>query len=442
MQEDLKYRLTQHLIVISFDAMSTEDFKQASDLPHFREFLQNAAYCKNVRSVYPSLTYPAHTSIVTGRWPKDHGIVNNTLLQPKRRSPDWYWKRRYVQGETIYDRAIQEKMKVAALLWPVTAKSKIQYNLPEIFANRPWQNQITVSLLNGTPWYQLELNRRFGYLRQGLNQPALDNFVHQSLLYTLKKYRPDLTLVHFSDLDAQKHHFGVASKESAAAIIRFDQRLGEVIETLRREGLYEKSTVVLLGDHGAIDEDKVIYLNGLLAQKGYITLKDNKICDWNVIAKHCDGSSYIYLESKADARLKEDVGRLLKGLAEEDQNGIESVYSASEAAEMGADPECAFMLEAQSGYYFSDAVEPDLIKTLQDGETGGNGEFTAATHGYSPLKPGYTTVFAAAGRGIKPNLEIGRMSLLDEGPTMARLLGLRLNESEGRILEEIIYEKD
>ena len=75
---------SKRLIVVSLDALSSIDFDMFSKLPNFKKFIRHAACCRQVRSVYPSLTYPAHTSIVTGRTPAHHGIVNNILLQPER----------------------------------------------------------------------------------------------------------------------------------------------------------------------------------------------------------------------------------------------------------------------------------------------------------------------------------------------------------------------
>lgn len=109
---------------------------------------------------------------------------------------------------------------MAALLWPVTAKSDITWNLPEIFANHRWSNQIMTSAANGTLGYQLTLNRKFGSLRDGIRQPALDNFVQASMKYTIRTYRPDMMFVHLTDLDTQRHHFGVHSEEAHAAIER------------------------------------------------------------------------------------------------------------------------------------------------------------------------------------------------------------------------------
>ena len=134
------------LIVLSLDAVGSMDLPYMNTLPHFRAFFKRAAGCGRVLSVYPSLTYPAHTSIVTGLYPARHGIVNNHKVQPEKRKPDWLWQRRYIRGTTLYDEARKHGLRVAALLWPVTGRAKIRYNLPEVWANQPWENQISVSM--------------------------------------------------------------------------------------------------------------------------------------------------------------------------------------------------------------------------------------------------------------------------------------------------------
>lgn len=427
-------RLTKHLVVISFDGLSTMDFDIVSELPNFKAYIEGASYCKQVFSVYPTVTYPAHATIVTGQYPKHHGIINNTLLQPGRESPDWYWHRKYIKTETIYDLAIERGMTVAALLWPVTAGAKIQYNMPEIFANRPWHNQILVSLLNGSPFFQFDMNKKFGHLRKGIKQPELDNFTHQALLDTLRRKKPDVTLVHFTDLDTMRHYNGYDSKEAMAALKRHDERLGDIISVLKDCDMYEDTTLIVLGDHSSLEEDKIINLNVLLRENGYIYADEKgKVVSYSAICKTCDGSTYIYAKNK-DEKLNRELRELIEEFNRR-YDCIEAVYSGSEAAEFGADPDCTFMLEAKKDYYFLDAMEGELIRQIQPGEAGRVPHVTLSTHGYSPQKPDYTTVFLAAGMGIRKGIVIDKMSLIDEGPTMARLLGLKLSNADGEAVE-------
>lgn len=425
-------------IVISFDGLSTIDFNNINSYENFSEFLTEASYCKNVYSVYPSLTYPAHATIVTGRYPRNHGIINNTLFQLNRKSPDWYWSRDYIKGDTLYDAAIRKGMSVAALLWPVTAKSKIQYNMPEIFANRPWQNQIMVSLLNGSPLYQYELNRKLGYLRNGLKQPNLDNFTHKSLLYTIKHKNPDLIFVHYTDLDTMRHYHGYSSDEANQALLRHDKRLGEIIRLLKDNEIYEDSRIIVLGDHSSIDEDKVINLNVLLKDKGYINVDNKgKIASYKAIVKNCDGSAYLYLNDNRDENTLSEIKKLLEDFNSHHQC-IESIYSKEEAEALGADSKCSLMLEASLGYYFLDDYDGEVIKEIKAHEPGVVEGITRSTHGYSPFKDNYTTVFMLAGKGIKKGIVVEEMNLVDEAPTLAELMGLKLEDVEGRIISEFL----
>jgi predicted AlkP superfamily pyrophosphatase or phosphodiesterase len=431
-------RLTDHLIIISFDCLSALDFPLLKDLPHFQTILKNGAYVQNVKSIYPSVTYPCHATIVTGNYPNRHGVVNNTLLQPGRISPDWNWFRDCIQGTTLYDEVKKAHMTTAALLWPVTAKANIDYNMPEIFANRSWHNQILVSLMSGSPRFQWDINRRHGHIRKGLKQPELDDFVLESTVDTIKTKKPNLLMVHFTDLDTQRHYHGFSSDEAIAAINRHHNRLGRIINALKESGIYENSTLVVLGDHSALDENKAINLNVLFHKQGLITSNGKgKIINWKAYCKSCDGSAYIYIKDKHDTATIHEVKRLIDSLLKDPESGIESALTGAQAAEKGADGTCAFMLEAQRGYFFLEDFEGEFIKTITKEDVNADHKYTLACHGYSPEKENYGTIFMAAGKGIQA-VTLPSIRLIDEGPTFARLLGVNLGQTDGRVIEAML----
>lgn len=428
-------RLTDHLLVISFDCLSSLDLSMLETLPHFQELLNKAAICRKVETIYPSVTYPCHVSIVTGNFPNRHGVVTNTMLQPNRPSPDWYWHRHHVKGTTLYDEAKNAGLSTAALLWPVTAKAKIDYHMPEIFANRPWHHQIAVSFMNGSKGYQLEMNKKFGHLRKGIAQPELDDFVTASTVHTIQKKKPNLMLVHLVDLDTQRHHHGFSSVEAHAAIQRHDRRLGEILAALKDVGIYEQTTIVVLGDHSSLDHSKAVKLNVLLKDSGLIQLNGRgMVKDWRAYCKSNDGSAYIYVK---DEQAKDSVRAMLHSLAVNEENGIEFVLEGTEAGLRGADEHAAFMVEARRGFYFTEHLDGKSVDVIT-AEDVATGKYTRASHGYSPGKEDYSTVFIATGKGIRPNVEIGHMRLIDEGPTFARLLGLDLGKTDGKVMEEFL----
>ncbi|MBD5106229.1 MAG: alkaline phosphatase family protein [Lachnospiraceae bacterium] len=430
-----KIHKDHRLIIVSLDAVGSEDLTFLKTLPNFKSLYQNAAVCEHVESVCPSITYPAHTSIVTGKKPIHHGVINNTLVQPKRPAPDWMWQRKYVKGTTLYDETNKKGYKTAALLWPVTARSRIHYNLPEVLANRPWQNQIMVSAFNGTMSYELALLKRFGHLRDGVRQPALDNFVHQSALYTIKNYRPDMMLIHYTDVDTNRHIYGVHHQKARAALGRHDQRLGELFTALEETGDMDKTTLVVLGDHYQMDVERVVYFNYLFKEQGFLKTKGQKITDYQFLAKNCDGTCYIYANEKKrpNKEAYEKLTALLEKCKTQEIYGIERIYTGREAGEKGADDRCVYFIEAKKGVYYLDEFEALTlsVKDVKKGKMRGS-------HGYLPEKEGYQTFFLAKGYGIRENVSIPHMYLWDEGVTLAKLLQVDLGEVDGRVVKEIL----
>ena len=430
---------SKYLIVISFDAVSSDDIDKLEKLDNFKYLMDNGSVIKNVESVYPTLTYPAHATIMTGMYPKNHGIINNTLNKFSDINPDWYWYRKYVKTKTLYDLASEKGLTTAALLWPVAGRSSINYNLAEIFAPKPWQNQLVMSALAGSLKYQLDLNKRFGHLRNGLSQPALDNFVHESVKYTIDKYKPNLLLIHYTDVDTNRHYHGYNSKEANDALLRHDKRLGEIIKALKDANIFEESTIVALGDHSALDGNYMIRLNSLFRENGLLKVnKKGIITSYKAVAKNCDGSSYVYLKDKNDTDTYKKVKELLENLKNSDKSPIDFILNSKEAEDEGADPNCSFMVEGNLNYYFVDETLGKVIEKVKENEVGKVPHRTKATHGYHPKKPNYNTFFMAFGKGIKKGVKIDGGKLINHGPTLAKILGVDLGKTDGEAEERIL----
>ena len=428
--------MKQYYWIISLDNLAGDD--DLRELPSFRYYLEHAAYCFHVDSVYPSVTYPAHTTIVTGRFPAHHGIYNNTLFQPERLGrEDWNWKSRRIKGRTLFDLAYEKGLTTAAYLWPVTGGNrKIRYNMPEVFANRPWDNQIITSLRNGSIRFQLEAFLHHGKEMDGIRQPALDQFLHHVVLDTFQKYRPEVQFIHYVDLDAMRHTYGHSSPEAGEALRRHDRRLKEIFDLVEQMGLMEQTHFVILGDHSSIDEHSAVYLNVLFRTAGLLQLKENgAVRNWQALSHTCDGSAYIHV------RHPEEIPRvraLLEEFSAANAHCIEAVYSSEEAKNMGAGP-CDLMVEASAGFYFLDEPEPEeVIHKIQPGDIGSLQHITRSTHGFSPLKKNYQTFFSMMGPEILPGEKAGPMSLTDIGPTIAHLLGGTLPDADGTIQTQFL----
>lgn len=407
----MNLRKFKHLIIISFDAVCKSDYELIKSLPNFNEFLKDSNHTFDVEPVYPTLTYPAHVSMMTGKLPNEHGVINNTLIQPGRRRPDWYWYRKYVNSDTVYDAATRNGLVTAGLLWPVTAKSKIKYHMPEIFANRPWQNQISVSLSSGSFYYQIDLVRRFGHIFNSFNQPDLDNFVLECSLYTIKKYKPNLMLIHFTDADTQKHKYGANSNEVKEAIRRHDIRLSKIRQAIEDAGISKDTALCILGDHGSLNVDKEIRLNKLFLERGLIRQdKKGRIIDYDAYLKSCDGSAYIYLKDE-NIKLKDRVLEVIEEFNKYNDGAIERVLTREDSKTLGFDERAFLMLEGGDGYSFSSKHFGDLISPSN----------YKAVHGQLPHK--HKTFFALSSN----EFEVGDIKkITDFSKVFESILGIKL----------------
>ena len=110
------------LIVISADALVAEDMEYLETLPTFKKYLAGGVGVRKVHSVYPTITYPCHTTMITGVYPDTHKVTGNLELHPGRTSDlPWKWDYKYnACKQDIFTEAKKAGYETAAVFWPVT----------------------------------------------------------------------------------------------------------------------------------------------------------------------------------------------------------------------------------------------------------------------------------------------------------------------------------
>ena len=101
--------------------MVGEDVAYLKTLPNFRRYFGNQySEVRTIRSVYPTITYPVHASIVTGCYPDKHGITNNQPFHTESGEYPWYWFQKDIKRTDIFQVAHDAGYKTGAVFWPVT----------------------------------------------------------------------------------------------------------------------------------------------------------------------------------------------------------------------------------------------------------------------------------------------------------------------------------
>lgn len=419
----------KYCIVISYDAFSQDNWAVAKELPHLKSLIQRGATTTNVQTVYPSLTYVIHSSYVTGNYPDQHRVFHNNPFQPFVREidQDWHWFLSDMKSPTIFEAAHKKGVKTAALLWPVSGKAPITYNIPEIRAVRG-ENQALKILKNGSKLFTLALEWKYGKIRQGIEQPYLDDFTTACAVDTIQNKKPELFMLHLIDLDDIKHLKGTKGTHIDEVLTRMDHRIGAIINATKAAGTYEETTFLIVGDHSQLDVHYKVYLNRLFADHGLI-YEEAGIPKWRAYVQAAGGAAYLHVQPGDDEAREQALG-ILRDAAQDEQYGIEAIFERSELDALHVDPRFEIMLEAKQGYCFDDDYTCEAVIDLHAQSK------VYATHGYLPSKPNYTSNLIIAGPTVQQGVDLGEVRVVDIGPTIAYILDLPLGETDGRALVE------
>ena len=422
------------LVLVSVDSLQSGDLKAFLNLPYMASVASEISVVKNVREIYPTLTYPIHNTMITGVYPATHGITHNQRLSIQPENPDfnimgsnWYWEKSNLKVPTLVDAVIEAGGTAATVLWPTTAGEKRGFNVPEIW---PEAGEDPRELMERTasPAVLDAYYQRF-MSRYDWRSPI--DFAEYSIDIAadiLQNHKPDLLLCHFAHLDYFRHDYGVYAKEAAYALRMMDVAIGRLMKAAKDAGTWEQTNFVILGDHGQINIRQIFNLNNLLQKYGFIRCGDNgKITDYDAYSFSAGFSTQIMLRNPDDAEIKKRLHQILLDMQAEFPEYIDRVYTADEAMKeeqlMG---DFNFVLEGTEGTLFANDLHEKLIIPYGTPEY----KMYRATHGHHPSK-GEKPPFIAFGPGICPGNHIDHGTMLDVCPTLAALVGVDMPQMVG-----------
>jgi predicted AlkP superfamily pyrophosphatase or phosphodiesterase len=419
------------LVMISVDGMRP-DYVTAADahgakVPNLRRFMREGAFADGVEGVVPTVTYPSHTTLVTGVWPAKHGIYANSVFDPLQKNADgWYWYNEDLHAETLWDAAKKAGRKTASVQWPVTVGAKsIDWLIPEIWrAGTPEDAKLLRAL--STPGLLAEISPKLGDYRGGFDStPEADALRGKYAEWILENKRPAILTLHLLGLDHEEHESGPFSPESIAVLERLDAVIGSLRETAERVSRGH-AYVAVVSDHGFAKVENQLNLFAAFLEAKLLALNDQgKIADWKALPWETGGSAAIVLKDPNDQATFIAVRDLLNKLAADSANGIDRVLTAAELHERGGYPNASFFVGLQPGWKTVSSLSgPVVSKTAHP----------MGTHGELPDLPDLRSSFFLVGPGIPANKHLGLIDMRSIAPTVAHALGLSLLGADGKDL--------
>lgn len=421
----------RHVVLVSVDGLRPSAYLPAPGSPALMPVVAalraRGSWAEAVEGQYPSLTYPSHTSIVTGVRPARHGIMHNTKFGPDGPSQDWYFESAAIRVPALWDWARTAGLRVGAVSWPVTVGAPIDYLFPETHQSPPGTTWLDLVREQSTPGLIDAVVERLGGFgpRDNLDYVQRDRFAAAAAAQIIERDRPHLLLVHLVETDGAQHAYGPDSSQARAAFARVDERIGEIVAAVERAGLAERTAWIVTGDHGFYRVHSAFQPNAALGQAGLLeTNASGRVTSWRAVAHRAT----IRLRDPSDAALAHRVETLFRNLADGPYRGLFSVVGGDEIRRLGGDPDALLMIEPIDGYTVTAGTEGGfLVASARRGD-----------HGYLPAMPSMRTGLVLAGAGIARGVVVPMARQIDVAPTAARLLGLRHADVDGIALEGVL----
>lgn len=412
------------VVVISLDGFPAKALADPLlPVPALRQLAADGAVAGGMTVVNPSVTWPSHTSMVTGVSPARHSVLfNGMLTRPGPRAPvrvePWRDKKEMVQAPTVYDLAHQAGLTTAQVDWvAIQNPGTITWAFPE----RPSADgAVEHEMLSAGIVTKAEID---GFARTNITRR--DQIWTSAAVHIIKTHKPRLLLFHLLTLDSVHHSYGPGSLAASSAMGFLDGQVARVLAALDAAGLRQRATVIVVSDHGFKVAPRVVRPNVLLRQAGLLEgTGDAVVCDAYALSE--GGTAMVYVTDRSRAaelrpRLKELFARV---------EGIKAVRDRADFPRLGmpdpdTNPQMAdLVLEAADGYGFGNESAGAPVDARANASTG--------RHGYPSVDADMNAIFIASGNGIKRGARLDSIANVDVAATIASLLGLKMDNIEGR----------
>ncbi len=431
-------RKGKYAVVISEDAMVYEDLAVLKELPAFGSIWSQAAVIKRNRSIYPTITYPCHTTMRTGCYPDRHGVINNEKTVLGEISSKWEHFHDIVKVPDIFDCAKAHGMTTAAVFWPVTGNHPhIDWLIDEYWPQDASQDEAECFRDAGSNEEVMQIVRRNIHLTRGhlRKHPWTDEFIHACACDMIREFRPNLLMMHPGNVDGYRHETGVFSPKTVHGLHECDLWLGDILQALELAGIREQTNVFVVSDHGQIDVRGSIHPNVLLQRAGLIELgPDGAVKDYEAICKSTGASCQVWLKEPENRAVWEKTRAVLEQARQEGAYGIERVWTVEETKQKEhLSGGFSFVLETDGTYSFGNDWKAPVVRPADTSDY----KLAHGTHGYYPDKGPQPTLLAF-GPDIKAGAVVERAGIVDIAPTVAASLGLEMPDTDGRVVWEIL----
>lgn len=365
------------VILVSIDGFRP-DYLARGLTPNLNRLAAGGVRAVAMRPSFPSLTFPNHYTLVTGKRPDHHGVVGNTMddagidgrfkLSNRDAVADRRW---WDQAEPVWVTAERHDVRSATMFWPGSEAA--------IHGVRP----TIAPRFDGA----LAAAARVDTLLSWLDQPG---------------QRFGFLTLYFDDVDHAGHTFGPVAAQTDNAVALVDGAIGRLLAGLASRHI--DANLVIVSDHGMtpVSGKRLIRMDKLAPQGSYQEVVAGPYAGINAVP----------------GREAELAAALLKP-----HRHMQCWRKQDMPARLayGGNPRVpAFVCLAEVGW--SIVFNDERAAKVKGG-----------AHGYDNLSSEMAATFIAAGPAFKPGVVLRSLDNVDVYPLLMRLIGVPALPSDGHI---------
>ncbi len=363
--------MTKPLVVINVVGLTQEMI--GDDTPNIRRVAEDG-FSRPMSTILPAVTCSAQSSILTGKLPREHGIVaNGWYFRDLSEVLFWRQSNQLVHGERIYDAARKRdpNYTTAKMFWWYNMYAAVDWSVTPR-PSYPADGRKIFDSYSSPPELRERLQEKLGtfpllkFWGPGADI-ASSRWIADASIAVIDEYRPSLTLVYLPHLDYNLQRLGPDDPQIRSDIRAVDAETGRIVDAARRHG----AEVVILSEYAITNVDRPVHINRILRENGYLQVRREPL-GWETLDCGASGAfavadhqiAHVYVREQADIAKVADV---LKKC-----DGVDRVLNRAEQAEFGLDHERSGELVAIASegawftYYFwlDDRMAPDYARTV------------------------------------------------------------------------------
>ncbi len=339
--------------------------------------LAAAGWWRPLREATPSVTCTAQASLLTGKAPRDHGIVGNGwFFRDTGEVRFWQQSATLLQAEPLYETARRlaaeqgQAFRAAKLFWWFNQGAAVDLSVtPKPYYGADGNKAFGIA---GTPEGLTDrLEAKFGpfpfrtFWGPGAGRPCTD-WIARSAAEVLRDERPNLSMVYLPHLDYGPQRRGPSGCDLPKLVHELDEACAPLLDEAKRQG----ARVWVFGEYGHRDVSRVVLPNRILRRAGLLSTRPGPFGE--VFEPHnsrafavCDHQiAHVYVRNPADVPRVADLLKAEPGvdrlLVLEERAEVELNHPRSGVIVALSDPDAWFAYP----FWLDDRAAPDYARTV------------------------------------------------------------------------------